>query len=175
MSGYNAEREKARRDDWRKRGICTQCGKRPAFGDYRRCEYCIERDTMKSYRWRQQNRDQINAKAKLRRQREIAEGKCPSCHRPNTGQRITCPRCLAYMHRRYVRNYTPKIRPDGMCMRCERQAMPGMKLCEIHRALAAAAGEKGRAAQDMKRHPWRLDDMARYAGRKGTDNGQRAD
>lgn len=164
MSGYNPERAKARRDERRRHGICTTCGKHPAFANYASCEYCIEKRTVRSAKWRERNRDKINQRQRARQRRDVAAGICPSCRQPNPDQsRVWCPKCRAKDHARFMRKYVHKIRPDGVCLRCDRPVEPGWKLCPVHREYAAAAGEKGRAAQDRSRHPWRLDEDARRA------------
>jgi len=162
MGTYNPEQIKARRDEWRRNGICTTCGKTEAFGNYRSCPECIEKNTMRAYRYREANREHYNAMQRSRRSKELDDGKCPSCHKPNPDtSRVWCPECRAKSHMRYLRGYVHRIRPDGICLRCDRETEPGFQLCPVHRQLAAKAGEKGRAAQDMKRHPWRLDEAAR--------------
>ena len=162
MGTYNLEQIKARRDDWRRNGICTTCGKTEAFGNYRSCPECIEKNTMRAYRYREANREHYNAMQRDRRMRELEAGKCPSCHKPNPDpSRVECPRCRVKSHMRYVSNYVHRIRPDGICLRCDRETEPGYKLCLEHRKMAAIAGKKGRAAQDRNRHPWRLDEQVR--------------
>lgn len=166
MNGWK-EKVKQRRAEWRQAGICTRCGKRPKFGNYARCEYCIESEGVRQYEWQAKNRDKINARIRTRRQEALEDGRCVHCYKPNPDpSRKTCPKCRAAEHTRFVRNYIPKIRPDGICLRCDRPVEPGWKLCTVHRAFAAAAGEKGRAAQDRSRHPWRLDEDARRAATK---------
>lgn len=162
---YNPEKAKADRDEWRRQGLCTACGKRPAFGHYKRCPACIERGTLRSARYRDVNRDRISKRGKESRRRLIENGKCPMCRKPNPDPtRVYCPRCRIRDHAMYLRRYIPSVRPEGVCLRCDRPTHPGWKLCEVHRAMAAAAGEKGRAAQDRNRHPWRLDENARRIG-----------
>lgn len=162
MSDYNSERAKALRDERRRKGICTTCGKHPAFGNYVSCEYCIEKNTVRAYLHRAKNREHYNAIQRDRRKRELEAGKCPSCHKPNPdSSRVQCPRCRAKDHIRYMHNYVHRIRPDGICLRCDRKTEPGFKLCQVHRKMAAISGEKGRAAQDRNRHPWRLDEEVR--------------
>jgi hypothetical protein len=162
MSGYNPERAKALRDERRRNGICTTCGKRPAFGNYVSCEYCIEKNTVRAYLHRAANRERYNAMQRDKRRKELEAGKCSACHKPNPDlSRVLCPSCRARDHARYMRNYVHKVRPDGVCLRCDRPVEPGWKLCSVHRSLAAAAGEKGRAAQDRSRHLWRLDEQVR--------------
>lgn len=161
MSGWK-EKIKQQRAEWRRDGICTRCGKRPAFGNYKRCEYCIESEGVRNYEWQAKNREKINARRREMRQEALDEGRCVHCFKPNPDPtRKTCPKCRAAEHRRFVRDYIPKVRPEGICIRCDRPVEPGWKLCEVHRATAAAAGEKGRAAQDRSRHPWQLDEQVR--------------
>jgi hypothetical protein len=153
-----------RRAEWRREGTCTRCGKRPAFGNYKRCEYCIETEDVRGYEYQAKNRERINARRRELRLEAEAEGRCIHCFKENSDpSRKTCPACRAAERARYLRRYTPKVRPEGVCLRCDRAVEPGRKLCEVHRAFAAAAGEKGRAAQDRQRHPWRLDEQARRA------------
>lgn len=162
MSSYNPEQAKARRDKWRENGICTTCGKAEAFGRFKSCPECIEKNTVRAYLHRAANREQYNAKQRDRRRKELEAGKCPACHKPNPDpSSVWCPDCRARGHARYVRNYIHRIRPEGVCLRCDRRVEPGWKLCPVHRSLAAAAGEKGRAAQDRSKHPWRLDEEVR--------------
>ena len=164
MSGYNPERAKARRDERRRQGICTTCGKHPAFANYASCEYCIEKRNVRSAKWREGNRDKINQRQRARQRKDVAAGICTACRQPNPDTtRVWCPKCRAKDHARYMRNYVHKIRPDGVCLRCDRPVEPGWKLCPVHREYAAAAGVKGRAAQDMSHHPWRMDENARRA------------
>ncbi len=164
MSGYDPEREKARRDERRRLGICTTCGKRPAFGRFVSCEYCIEKQTLRAARWREENRDRYNERGRVRRLRQIEAGKCPQCHKFNPDRSwVYCPKCRQLAHARYVRAYVRKVRPEGVCLRCDRQTEPGFKLCPVHRQKAAAAGEKGRAAQG-KAHPWRMENELLFRG-----------
>lgn len=162
MNSYNPERAKALRDERRRLGMCTECGRRPAFGHYVRCEYCIENGNVRNFaRW-ESDRGLILEQARQRRDRWRSEGRCSACgaELPDRSHK-QCPKCRAMSHASYARRYVHRVRPDGVCLRCDRAVEPGFRLCSVHRALCAAAGEKGRRAQDRSRHPWRLDEEIR--------------
>jgi len=162
MSGYNPERAKARRDARREQGICTTCGKRPAFGHFVQCPYCIEKGALYNARSHIKNREKINERQRENRRKVIDAGICPCCRKPNPDtSRVWCPKCRAKAHAQFIRNYVHKVRPDGICLRCNRPTEPGRKLCEVHRMMAAEAGQKGRDAQNRSKHPWRLDEDIR--------------
>ena len=168
MSSYNGEKIKARRDARRAAGLCTDCGKEPAFGHYLRCADCIYKETVR--RWKRKTResmDRDNARQNLNYRKAIQEGRCPVCKRENPDARFKqCPECRRkareYWHRRYVH----KPHPPGICPRCDRPSRPGAVLCEVHYEKAIQAGRIGLMVQDRKRHPWRLDEAARKMKRQ---------
>lgn len=157
------ERKRELRKERRQQGICTSCGKRPAFGRFVECEYCIEKLGVKQYIYYQKNPGKHNAYNKERRKKAEQEGRCTHCLKENPDKRYkTCPTCRAYYRRVKARRYVKKIKPEGICIRCDRVVLPGKKLCEVHYEAACKAIAKGRAKLDLKRHPWKLDEQVRH-------------
>lgn len=146
----------------RANGLCTVCGKEPAFGEYVRCAECIYKSQMREARRSEAYRLRQLTLANERRQRAMADGRCPVCKQPNPdSEHVWCPDCLRKERAYYHRHKVLFPHPPGLCPRCDRPSRPGGVLCELHRQKAILAGQKGREAQDRSRHPWRLDETAR--------------
>lgn len=158
MSNYNAERQRAIRAQRRAEGICTDCGKQPAFGRFVRCAECIYKASMRKARqMTREAMDRENERNRRHYHEDVREGRCPVCRRVNpVPEYKTCPECRRKGRNYYRQHYNPHTRPEGMCPRCDRPSRPGAKLCDVHYAKAVEAGRKGLMAQNRARHPWRL-------------------
>lgn len=163
MNGYNAEKIKAKRDARRAAGMCTDCGKNPAFGHYIRCADCLYKEIIrKSRRMTRELMDRDNARQRTKYHQALEEGRCPVCKKPNPDTNYNCcPVCRKKGRESWHKRYVPCPHPPGICPRCSKPSRPGAVLCEEHYAKTVEAGRKGCAVQNRTRHPWRLDEEVR--------------
>lgn len=170
-----AERNKERREFYKAKGICYQCGKEKAAKGRSRCLNCLDLNSVYYYKWK----DSINkekkaellekaAKSKKKQYDERkAAGICVSCGKRRAEEnRLRCGICLKDQCRRQekIRRQNENIIPrelfgvDGRCVCCGRPVRgEGEKCCQKCYEKITKAGIKGRANIDYKAHRWRAD------------------
>ena len=127
-------------------GVCTKCGKEPAFHKYTLCAYCLERERDKRwtyYHKKAQQADWMQSRRDIQkalRDKRIAAGICIYCgKRPGAPGHLHCDRCLARRRLRYAEKHpTNTERGRGLCYHCDNPALPGKRTCKRHYAIKLA-------------------------------------
>ena len=80
---------KSQREMYKSHGICIQCGQRPAFHKYVRCEYCLEK--MSKYAGASEAK---RAYIREWRKKRVEQGLCLNCGKPvYAGSKRFCEIC----------------------------------------------------------------------------------
>ena len=117
MRAAAVERVRARRAAAFKKGICTQCCRRPALEDSNSCRACLDYQND----WQQQHFDE---------RRE--DGVCVGCGTaPVEGKRWRCDPCQALQKKRQDA-FLAQRKADGICTRCPNPSRPGLTECGEH-------------------------------------------
>lgn len=128
------EESKQRREFYKSKGICPECGKYEIFPHESMCPECnakrITREEKRS--------DYSKEYQKKLRDKRKAEGKCVECGKnpPEEEGGYLCSFCKEKRRKaakRKPKKYIVANRvSDRLCARCDRPALPGLKLCEEH-------------------------------------------
>lgn len=119
--------QEEKRTEWKRIGLCIQCGKNMAAEGRATCQQCLDR--MK------QNRDY-----------KRAHGLCVKCGRNKAApNRKYCDECLEWRHNRYVekegysnsdkarcKELRTKRKEAGLCVECGKPAFENHTLCYEH-------------------------------------------
>lgn len=146
----NLEQRHKNVDYFRNSGLCTRCGQRKAFGNFKRCELCLEKSTL--YLISHSNPEKQRLYAKQRRSKKKANGICAGCSNPAVPGRTRCQRHLnlekMYSRKRRVystRDWRQEWLEKGLCKVCgSAEFVPGKKVCERCYSNCLAALEKAR-------------------------------
>lgn len=184
----HAERNKERKEFYKAKGICCQCGREKAAKGRSFCLNCLDLRSVYYYRHRQgmseEKKAEYREKAakshkKLYDERKAA-GICVDCGKKKAeGNRIRCGICLEKQRKRQenIRRQNDNIIPkelfgvDGRCVCCGRPVRgEGEKCCERCYEKITKAGVKGRANIDYKAHRWNTDNKLIYKNKGGRCN-----
>lgn len=115
--------------------ICVKCGQADAAPNRAKCDMCLEKDRQRHAANWNNVRDERNAYAKNRRERNKSNGMCAKCGaKPLWGNNTSmCYDCMIVQRnatRRWREPYTLKRRECGVCLRCGGQRKPGYMICE---------------------------------------------
>jgi NMD protein affecting ribosome stability and mRNA decay len=131
------EGKRARREWYKAHGICVACGRRGAVGSLTMCGECLYKSQEATHRWQSKHPGYWRDAQKKRRERLLAEGKCPRCGRENDNPgRVSCKACALKNRQYYHRTHVWKVKPAGVCRWCDQPVMEGSKLCAEHYAAA---------------------------------------
>ena len=149
---------KLTRDFYRSHGICVCCHKQPASPGHVLCEDCLEKNReyvrkKKSAETQEEREKRLVHERKVRKAliaRKKAEGRCIGCGKKALKGQQFCLECLI-KKRRWARKQAAKSRKHvktdfspGLCVRCNKPALPGFKLCKRHYEATLKGLEIGR-------------------------------
>lgn len=136
MSGYNAEQGREMYNWYKKHGICVACRTNDAVGNMTMCGDCLFKMNQRCREWRSKNNDYSSAYSKKRNKRLKEAGICVECGREKARPgRVNCESCALKRRVRAASKRILKVKPDGICFRCDQPAMEGKKCCEKHYAI----------------------------------------
>lgn len=130
-------------------GICPECGKRPSFGGFVHCEYCMEKLQVSQFVYRESRKEQYRAYSRdsmKRRYHRLKEaGICVRCgKKPAIPGMTKCERCrridnerssMRQRNRRESLDAGEKFRQKraaGLCVFCGKPQAEGTAFCEEH-------------------------------------------
>lgn len=165
--------EKERREWYAEHGICIVCGQRDALPGRKKCAECTEKATLNNIKYRSLERERsYYPRRKQKREQRIAAGLCPICGKPAKYGQLCYEHYLkkrrkqeAEKAERAARGDPRRIRvTNGRCWFCDNDALPGMKVCQVH--YTEIMCRKGFARRGGENHPWTKDETVRIAGLK---------
>ena len=116
---------------------CLRCHQQDAYTLNGRhyCADCAERLNEASHRWKERNREKVNANARAKTAQRRADGLCITCGKPS-GEKSHCPRCSKKRNRQALKRRIEAGEnfprgDNGLCWQCnKRLAVDGHDLCE---------------------------------------------
>ena len=161
MRTYNPDERKAKYEWYKARHICVACNRERAFENMTMCPACLEKNSAKSAIWREKDREKARASSKRCYDRKKAEGRCVKCGKPNpnAGNNCRCPACARDWKIWSRTNRVHRVRPDGVCIICDKPVYGDKKLCYEHWTIAKQRLLSVKPSNDG--HPWAMDEKAR--------------
>lgn len=119
---------------YKERGLCPICRKARAAPGHTQCAECIYKQVLRGMK-----RDKQEAREYARKKREArkADGRCVSCGgRPAEDGKTLCKVCLLKRRQYGAAHRIYKVKPDGVCLKCDLPVEPGKKYCPEHQRKA---------------------------------------
>lgn len=135
---------RARKDLYRRLGICSYCGKEKLYGDEKSCLSCREKVRARKERYLEKKKCEIDRKTNERRRRKYQEckqaGICTKCMKNKAEEGYSkCLQCRNKIHDypSYIKHSRSEIKREerwkhGLCFFCDERIKPGYKVCEKH-------------------------------------------
>lgn len=142
------ERQRRIRSELKEMGICPFCTKTPLVGDEKYCIECRSYMAEKNYQRYHANpeveKKRRNRNAKIRRDERKKQGLCSKCGGEIDDKRyIECSKCRAKYRQAKKSSYASHDRYEkGICRFCDKEIMPGYKVCVDHKASIMRAAQK---------------------------------